>query len=578
MSDPAALSDAELRNELIALGANVGPITATTRSLYEKQLEKRRAAASGTVAPPVTKTRSASKSPSRVSKKTVTTSTVEIVQKRTSDRNGPKVNPSELTDDIVRNSVKEFRNGEGVGNADLPQDTSPSKVLRSREIGIFQSSPTKQTRVSTIYPGLSTPRSLNNPTASKIAERVPTPPRVTRLTDRSSFLPGSAKTSYNTSGVFSDITADFANQLGKRTNYSYMPSERFTNSSFLRSRAVNNDDEEQDDEEEDDHMESSRIIYPSENKYTNAYRTNVTKVPAYSSGRRSGFDISNMLLLFVICTLLLLFAGYFGVIHSEKVIAASLATAELTKATFSLLYTYAVLPIIVAASVCGAGTLLYILNKRLLSAKAARRKRVFDLVEKITDIIRESAANGQGYIAEPHVRDMLIPPSERAKGSAEWRRWQEAIRFINENDSRISTENRVINGVECAVWRWVPANKLGWQGNAFDGKSQLNVPDHALTHCLKLRGLFSSAKSVDGADVERSLLQKLSPIKPLHVKVECGSKDGVVFVRFASLNDCKTAFTALHGSWFNGQLVSAKYLRDERYEQRFPNAARNSRR
>lgn len=37
-----SLSDEELRADLIALGVNVGPITATTRDFYEKQLEKKR--------------------------------------------------------------------------------------------------------------------------------------------------------------------------------------------------------------------------------------------------------------------------------------------------------------------------------------------------------------------------------------------------------------------------------------------------------------------------------------------------------------------------------------------------------
>lgn len=80
MADPATLTDVQLREQLLALGANVGPITATTRSLYEKQLEKRRAAAANatgdTTKLPTSRTRSGSKSPSRVSKRTVTTSTV----------------------------------------------------------------------------------------------------------------------------------------------------------------------------------------------------------------------------------------------------------------------------------------------------------------------------------------------------------------------------------------------------------------------------------------------------------------------------------------------------------------------
>lgn len=63
----------------------------------------------------------------------------------------------------------------------------------------------------------------------------------------------------------------------------------------------------------------------------------------------------------------------------------------------------------------------------------------------------------------------------------------------------------------------------------------------------------------DSADVGRALVQKLSPIRPLHVHVEGGSKDGVVFARFATLPDCKAAFTALHGTWFNGTVCALHF-------------------
>lgn len=51
------------------------------------------------------------------------------------------------------------------------------------------------------------------------------------------------------------------------------------------------------------------------------------------------------------------------------------------------------------------------------------------------------------------------------RNSPDWRRWQKAVEFINLNESRISTETRIINGVECSVWRWIPAKKNGWQGS-----------------------------------------------------------------------------------------------------------------
>lgn len=47
----------------------------------------------------------------------------------------------------------------------------------------------------------------------------------------------------------------------------------------------------------------------------------------------------------------------------------------------------------------------------------------------------------------------------------DWSRWSEAAEFINAVDSRVRTEIRQINGVECNVWIWVPIKKHGWQGS-----------------------------------------------------------------------------------------------------------------
>ncbi|VDM15465.1 unnamed protein product [Wuchereria bancrofti] len=78
----------------------------------------------------------------------------------------------------------------------------------------------------------------------------------------------------------------------------------------------------------------------------------------------------------------------------------------------------------------------------------------------------------------------------------------------------------------------------------------------APSHCLKLRGMFSSAKDYETKFMylKEALLQKIAPVKPIHVYVEKDSKEGVMFARFASLTDCSCAFKSLHGTWFNGQL------------------------
>ncbi|PIO58358.1 hypothetical protein TELCIR_20209 [Teladorsagia circumcincta] len=94
----------------------------------------------------------------------------------------------------------------------------------------------------------------------------------------------------------------------------------------------------------------------------------------------------------------------------------------------------------------------------------------------------------------------MFPPAKRR--GAELARWERAVDFINANESRISTETRVLRGgQECDVWKWIPAKRTGWQGSAFapppgmsvQSSSKMlspNIPAEALTRCLKIRDMF----------------------------------------------------------------------------------------
>lgn len=42
--------------------------------------------------------------------------------------------------------------------------------------------------------------------------------------------------------------------------------------------------------------------------------------------------------------------------------------------------------------------------------------------------------------------------------------WHKAAEFINEQDSRVRTESRIVNGIECGHWNWTPITKQRWQG------------------------------------------------------------------------------------------------------------------
>ena len=52
----------------------------------------------------------------------------------------------------------------------------------------------------------------------------------------------------------------------------------------------------------------------------------------------------------------------------------------------------------------------------------------------------------------------------------------------------------------------------------------------------------------------------------------CCLKEGTVYIKAASSDEAGKLFRVLHGQWYRGQLVTVKYLREERYFERFPAA------
>ncbi|KAI0216329.1 Inner nuclear membrane protein Man1 [Lamellibrachia satsuma] len=213
-----------------------------------------------------------------------------------------------------------------------------------------------------------------------------------------------------------------------------------------------------------------------------------------------------------------------------------------------------------------------------------RAQEVYKIVEQIIEILQRHCEDNEGkdgmkpYLAIPHVRDMLIAPADRAQKQA---LWDKAVKFLSANESRIRVETQKIHGEEFAVWRWlqpVPNGSRVWQGQAFGEyrDTSLNAPPCSSTPCLKIRNMFDP--DIEYGDdwhiyVQDAILEKCSTNHSiLHIAVDRNSKEGCVYVKFATPESAGRAFKALHGWWFDGNLVTVKYLRLERYHERFPDS------
>ncbi|XP_008582681.1 PREDICTED: inner nuclear membrane protein Man1 [Galeopterus variegatus] len=215
-------------------------------------------------------------------------------------------------------------------------------------------------------------------------------------------------------------------------------------------------------------------------------------------------------------------------------------------------------------------------------------RQMYDMVVKIIDVLRshneacQENKDLQPYMPIPHVQDSLIQPHDRKKMKKVWDR---AVDFLAANESRVRTETRRIGGADFLVWRWIQPSascdkilvipSKVWQGQAFH-LDRRNSPPNSLTPCLKIRNMFDPVMEIGDQwhlAIQEAILEKCSDNDGIvHIAVDKNSREGCVYVKCLSPEYAGKAFKALHGSWFDGKLVTVKYLRLDRYHHRFPQA------
>uniref|UniRef100_A0A8B9G5S1 Inner nuclear membrane protein Man1 n=1 Tax=Amazona collaria TaxID=241587 RepID=A0A8B9G5S1_9PSIT len=215
-------------------------------------------------------------------------------------------------------------------------------------------------------------------------------------------------------------------------------------------------------------------------------------------------------------------------------------------------------------------------------------RQMYDMVVKIIDVLRshsEACSENkdlQPYMPILHVHDSLIPPQDRRRMRKVWNR---AVDFLAANESGVRTETRRIGGAEYLVWKWMQPSAACdkilvipskvWQGQAFH-LDRRNSPPNSLTPCLKIRNMFDPVMEIGDhwhLAIQEAILEKCSDNDGIvHIAVDKNSREGCVYVKCLSPEYAGKAFKALHGSWFDGKLVTVKYLRLDRYHHRFPQA------
>uniref|UniRef100_A0A182PQH9 LEM domain-containing protein n=1 Tax=Anopheles epiroticus TaxID=199890 RepID=A0A182PQH9_9DIPT len=248
--------------------------------------------------------------------------------------------------------------------------------------------------------------------------------------------------------------------------------------------------------------------------------------------------------------------------------------------------------------------------KFVLHVKQKRRDQVNRLISEIIHAVGQAAANAcdaaanggspQAGVVINHLRDRLLGTTNRRKLA--WA-WNEALIFLEQHESRIAFEVTTIGGEDFRVLRWIDtaplvssgggaggggsacspgASRLGggspgggtstakkWQSPAFDNSNKIHDPP---TPCLKIRQMFDKYEVNDPnlkTVVQDAILEKVGGRCKIY-DIQLDRSSCCVYVRCASAKDAGIVHDEINGWWFDNRLVSIKFLRLERYLQRFP--------
>lgn len=250
-----------------------------------------------------------------------------------------------------------------------------------------------------------------------------------------------------------------------------------------------------------------------------------------------------------------------------------------------------------------------------------QRERLNNMIEDITNVLMEkaydpdTASTDAAAVVINHLRDKLILPSERGKMESVW---NAAIKYLEQKESRIQFSVATRNGEDYRVMRWIDTtsptqqNSIGlsgsaggcgsvnpigcdstsaspigvhrtstgaqsnvkkWQSPAFDKTNKIKDPP---TECLKIRQMFEKYEASNPnlkQIIQDAILEKVAHTTCKIYDIQMEKQTCCVYVRCATAKDAGLIHDEVNGWWFDSRLVSIKFLRLDRYLNRFPNAA-----
>lgn len=174
--------------------------------------------------------------------------------------------------------------------------------------------------------------------------------------------------------------------------------------------------------------------------------------------------------------------------------------------------------------------------------------------------------------------------------------WNEALDFVREHESRITFSQKEFNGefIEIVSWNDPTSKNLAsltfsdsWKGSALPNSSNdlKTTPQNCVA--LKIRDFYQNSNQINSKPKQEKLLHEImgqvnlilshkfknsaDKIWPLHY----GFEENAAYLRFNSTEDACHFYNCINAQWYNGNLLTPKFVTDSKYFKRFPSAKKS---
>lgn len=197
------------------------------------------------------------------------------------------------------------------------------------------------------------------------------------------------------------------------------------------------DDEEEDEEDEDEEDDLEDEINPSNvRSESDLLTTSIIVGPNASPNRISTGILISLAIFFVFISVVYFYSKDY--ITEPMKPATKLIMLLLASSPFSY----------------GAYWIICLYNKRRHEEKQCVCNLVSDALELL-----QSPDNPKGLMPILHIRDTLLTASERETKNMV-NLWNKAVKFIEDNESRVKAELVNIDGEDFRAWKWIGSKKL----------------------------------------------------------------------------------------------------------------------